>query len=96
MEQLGSAEIQSIPKTLFFTQTKNTACRVYSILSRAAHSASYVSMYHASLTPTTKRDIRTAFQREDEIRCIVATIAFGMVITFVTHINTSHSNFLCV
>ena len=42
-------------------------------------------MYHASLTPATKHDIRTGFEREDGIRCIVATIAFGMVSSKSTH-----------
>ena len=69
----------SIPKTLIFTTTKNIACRVYSFLSSAAANRQYIGMYHASLTNETKQQLRLEFAGQTTLRCLVATIAFGMV-----------------
>lgn len=68
-----------IPKILLFVQTKNIACKVYGFLISTAFSSSYVGMYHASLTHFTKERIRADFQGNTNLRCLVATVAFGMV-----------------
>ena len=77
---LQSASPSSIPKTLVFVRTKNDACKVYGILNKAACSDGYVGMYHASLTNETKENIRADFQGITKLRCLVATVAFGMVL----------------
>lgn len=67
------------PKILIYTLTKNSACKVYEMLSKSVHSTQCVTMYHASLTPATKRHIHSEFQKDGALRCLVSTIAFGMV-----------------
>ena len=65
---------------IVFTQTKNAAVKVYDTLSKASYKRHYVDMYHASLTPQTKSFAQQQFQTsESELRCLVATVAFGMV-----------------
>ncbi len=66
------------PKILVYTLTKNVTCKVYDVLSKAIQNKHCVSMYHASLTPATKSHIHMAFQ-SGTLRCLVSTIAFGMV-----------------
>ena len=79
-----------IPKILLlFVQTKNMACKVYGCLISAAFSNSYVGMYHASLTHFTKERIRADFQGNTKLRCLVATVAFGMVGIHSTHFSLS-------
>ena len=77
---LQSPSPSSIPKTLVFVRTKNDACKVYGMLNTAAYSDSYVGMYHASLTNQTKEKVRADFQGATKLRCLVATVAFGMLI----------------
>ena len=36
-------------------------------------------MYHASLTGETKSHCQREFMKDGSIRCLVATVAFGMV-----------------
>lgn len=67
------------PKMLIYTLTKNAACKVYDMLSKSVHSSQCVSMYHASLTPATKTHMHSEFQKNGTLRCLVSTIAFGMV-----------------
>ena len=70
----------SVPKTLIFTQTKNIACKIYAWLSQCAGTKTYVNMYHASLTHTTKAHIQEEFSSPNtRLRCLVSTVAFGMV-----------------
>ena len=38
-----------------------------------------VDMYHASNTEGTKAQIRNDFSGQTQLRCLVSTIAFGMV-----------------
>lgn len=76
---LQCASPNDIPKTLIFVRTKNNACKVYGVLNTAACHSSYVGMYHASLTNQTKEKVRTDFQGDTKLRCLVATVAFGMV-----------------
>ena len=61
------------------TYTKNIACRVHSFLSSAAVNRQYIGMYHASLTSETKQQLCLEFEGQTNLRCLVATIAFGMV-----------------
>ena len=46
------------------------------------------SMYHASLTHSTKSQIEDLFWRKTDLRCLVATVAFGMVQYLSKHIRT--------
>ena len=72
----------SIPKTLIFCRWKETAANIYCFLSYSAACREHVSMYHASLTEHSKREIYIHFSsRFSRLRCLVATIAFGMVWT---------------
>ena len=73
---------KDIPKTIVFCRTKDVACKVYKFLLHASPKRKYVSMYHASLTQRTKKYIWDNF-KNGQIRCISATIAFGMVCFFI-------------
>lgn len=80
MKSLKSRLPDSIPKTLVFTQTKNLACKVYRTLHQSAINKDYVGMYHADQTKQTKSLMQQAFSgAHSSMRCLVATIAFGMV-----------------
>ena len=80
MSSLASVDPSWIPKTIIFTQTKNMACRVYDVLKKSAFKSHYVSMYHASLIQRTKSFVQRQFGTDEScLRCLVATIAFGMV-----------------
>ena len=73
-------EPKILPKTVIFCKTKNAAAKVYLFLHKAASSQDAVSLYHASLTEETKTHIYTMFSSsESVIRCLCATVAFGMV-----------------
>ena len=67
------------PKMLIYTLTKNAACKVYELLSKSVHNKQCVGMYHASLSPATKAYMHTEFQKNGTLRCLISTIAFGMV-----------------
>ena len=78
--KLSANDVNTIPKTIIFVQTKTIACRVYSFLKSASVShPERVDMYHASLTESNKGDVRRLFSGESSLRYLVATIAFGMV-----------------
>ena len=80
MSTLASVDPSEIPKTIIFTQTKDMASKVYDVLKKSAFKSHYVSMYHASLTQRTKSFVQRQFgTNESCLRCLVATIAFGMV-----------------
>lgn len=68
------------PKQSFFCRTKNDCAKVYKYLSKSADKDA-VSMYHSSLTQDTKTKIESSFECGDQLRCLSATIAFGMVNT---------------
>ena len=69
-----------IPKTIIYVATKNMAWKVYSTLHREAAKRCYVSVYHADLTSHTKSAIYREFKSSgSSLRCLVATVAFGMV-----------------
>ena len=76
---LLSSNVAGMPKTLIFTQTKNTACKVFCLLSNSASKKECVGMYHASLTHETKAYCQREFSENGSVRCLVATVAFGMV-----------------
>ena len=68
------------PKTIIFVQTKAIACKIFSLLKAATLSVpSRVDMYHASNTESTKAQVRRNFSGHTQLRCLVSTIAFGMV-----------------
>ena len=66
-----------VPKTIVFASTKNSVCRVYRMLSGHA-SKKLVGMFHASMAASTKAVCVSGF-RSGRTRCLVSTIAFGMV-----------------
>ena len=76
---LKETNASSIPKMLVFVQTKNIACKLYGILSLNASKKTFVGMYHASLTSSTRERVRTDFLGCTDLCCLVATVAFGMV-----------------
>ena len=73
-----------IPKTIIFSQTKDDVYTTFSYLHSAAKNKKSVAMYHASQSQETKTHIQSEYgSSATELRCISATIAFGMVC--VTH-----------
>ena len=68
-----------IPKTIVFATT-NVVCRCYAMLSKRAVQRKYVGMFHASMAPMTKAT-RVVDFTNGTIRCLVSTVAFGMVCT---------------
>lgn len=68
-----------MPKTLIFCCTRNDCAKVYTFLSKSAHRQ--VSMYHSSLTQNTKSKVQSSFGYGGQLRCLSATVAFGMVNT---------------
>ena len=76
----GAKESKDIPKTLVFCRTKEAAVNMYRLLLQSSSRRDYVSMFHASLTKATKQAIQHNFQSPTSaLRCLVATVAFGMV-----------------
>lgn len=67
-----------IPKTIIFAPTKTSVCKIYSMLAKHSVDNKYIRMFHASLTPSTKAVCVVDF-KSGRIRCLVSTIAFGMV-----------------
>lgn len=77
---LTAKDLSDIPKMLILTKAKDMTCKVYSFLTNSVSKKRWIGMYHASLTQVTKSFIQRHFQNdESELRCLVATIAFGMV-----------------
>ena len=70
---------EAVPKTLIFAPTKNVVCKLFRFLSNSASKREFVGMYHASSTHETKSHCQHEFEKKDSIRCLVATVAFGMV-----------------
>ena len=70
----------SFSKTLVFCKQKRTVCDVYFHLKHAVKSTKFVTMYHASLSSETRYHVSSVFSSvESQLRCLVSTIAFGMV-----------------
>ena len=80
----GAKEPIDVPKMIIFCQSKEAAVKIYRFLSGSAYHKESVSMFHASLTQNTKRVIQERFQSSTcTLRCLVATVAFGMVCIFI-------------
>lgn len=78
--QLSVSDPLDFPKTIIFVQTKTIACKVFSLLKAASVSVpDRVDMYHASNTEGTKVQVHRDFSGQTQLRCLVSTIAFGMV-----------------
>ena len=77
---LATDDPRSIPKTIIFFPTKKQAVEGFIFLQKSAAQKHYVGAYHVSLTEETKFFVRQNFSsRTTEIRCLCATVAFGMV-----------------
>ena len=75
-----------IPKTIIFSQTKDEVYKVYKFLQTSAKHKHSVYMYHASQSVETKSFIQLTFKStQTELRCLSATVAFGMVCTAHEH-----------
>lgn len=69
-----------IPKMIVYVQTKDMAWKVYSHIQRESAERHYIGVYHASLTQATKRAVYLDFKCSGStMRCLIATVAFGMV-----------------
>ena len=69
-----------MPKTLVFAQTKDQAWKIFHMLRGASTKKEYVGMYHASISQNTKTALQYLFKNDHStLRCLVATVAFGMV-----------------
>lgn len=76
---LKASTSAEVPKTIVFCRTKNDAAKVYSLLLKSANDKHSIDMYHSSLTQGTKRRVQDRFKSGTQLRCLSATIAFGMV-----------------
>jgi superfamily II DNA helicase RecQ len=72
------AEKEDAPNTIIFCRTKNDCSKVYSFVSKSICRHT-VSMYHGSLSEATKSQVLADFTSDTELRCLSATITFGMV-----------------
>ena len=53
---------------------------MYDQLKSVAKSDTWISVYHASLSDETKEHVYNLFSRVgSELRCVISTVAFGMV-----------------
>jgi len=79
-------DLDLIPKTIIFSQTKDEVYRVYKFLQTSAKHKHSVCMYHASQSVETKSFIQLTFKSTmTELRCLSATVAFGMVCIVLEH-----------
>ena len=63
-----------------YVPTKDNAWKLYHHLQKESANKDFVGMYHANLTSNTKLAVYSDFRRIDSsLRCLVATVAFGMV-----------------
>lgn len=69
---------EEVPKTIVFCRTKNDCAKIYSFLCKSPPRHT-VAMYHSSLTEATKNKMQEQFKCRGQLRCLSATIAFGMV-----------------
>lgn len=69
-----------IPKVILYVQTKDMSWRLYSHLLSEGVSRGTIDIYHASLTPETKSRVYREFRSSSSpLKCLIATVAFGMV-----------------
>jgi superfamily II DNA helicase RecQ len=73
---------QQLTKTAIFCRRKESVVTIYQYLKKVAKFHSYVGMFHASLKEETKRAVYDHFiSPSSPLRCLLVTIAFGMVST---------------
>ena len=71
---------EDFPKTLIFCKTKAQCVKIFNVLTAVSAYKSLVSMYHANLSGETKASLYNRFASvQSDLRCLVCTIAFGMV-----------------
>ena len=69
-----------IPKMVVYVQTKDMAWKVYSHLLSESVARGVIDVYHASLTRETRsRVARDFMSTSSSLKCLVSTVAFGMV-----------------
>lgn len=69
------------------------AWKVYHFLQEAALKQCYLGMYHANLTSNTKSIVYQSFR--GTLRCLVVTVAFGMVGAYII-MCTDHGIFVVI
>lgn len=70
--------LDPLPKMVIYCQTKELSVSLHRLLRINASSA--VAVYHASLTEETKKAVYEEFCHPgSQIRCLIATVAFGLV-----------------
>ena len=75
-----STHPDNIPKTLIFCKTKAQCVKIRNMLTKVTAHKGLTTMYHATLSDETKKFIYYNFiTAGSDLRCIVCTIAFGMV-----------------
>ena len=80
MTVLKSVHTAQVPKSIVYTQTKNSACKIYRLLSASALNRKRVGLYHADISKSNKAFTHHEFSRADsDLKCLVATIAYGLV-----------------
>ena len=76
------ASPRDIPKTVIFCRRKDMVAVLYKHLRSCSKIPDSVSMFHASLTDETKKSIYSTFTSSSStLRCLISSIAFGMVST---------------
>lgn len=74
-----TSDLSVIPKTVIFSQTKDEVYKVFTLLNTLAKHKHPVTIYHVSQSEETKSFIQSTFRSpSSELRCLSATIAFGM------------------
>ena len=69
-----------IPKMILYVQTKEMAWKLYSHFLGEGVSHRTLDVYHASLTTGTKSRVYREFKSGSScMKCLIATVAFGMV-----------------
>lgn len=81
---LKTPVVALIPKVILYVQTKDMAWKLYSYLLGESVPRSTIEVYHASLTHETKCRVYREFKNHSSCRkCLIATVAFGMVCYFI-------------
>ena len=69
-----------VVKSIVYAHTKDLAWRIYHLLQMSVANKACVGLYHANLTRDLKLSIYRIFcNNSSSIKCLVATVAFGMV-----------------
>lgn len=72
-------KLKSLDDSLLFCQTKGVVVKVYLPLSQCTAFWHHISMYHASLSEATKLAIQHRYGHTNLLKCVVSTVAFGLV-----------------